>query len=527
MIAVRTLGAATIEIGPADDLEAEINALAPNDELVLQGGTYTKTDRFGIDLVGRSDAPILIRAKDGEHPHIHRPDAGQNLVDIDNAEWVTLRGIEWSGGSAGIRIVRARFLTIESCEVHDTGDVAIRANDTGSVYEGLRIIANHIHDTNDTGEGMYLGCNSNGCQVKDSLIAGNHVHHTNGGTVVQGDGIELKEGSFNNVIRDNVIHDTNYPCILTYSTAGNGGPNVIERNLLWGCGDHGIQSAADAIIRNNIILSAASDGIAMQPHQSGSPANLQVLHNTVIDPDGDAVSLRDRTGTVVIANNALYVNGGSALYVSGGTSTLTVAGNVAQGGLSGHSGGVDTTGAIATDFVDADFSGAVPMDVFPGPGSKLIAAGDAAYVTADDFNGTPRGGIADAGAYRYDAAGNPGWVLAAALKPFDGSPPLPVDGGPSPDSSPSADGGPAPDGAMAGDPIGSTDGATADGTGGDASAVGDDSTTTTTRPGLAAAGCACGSATGLPLAALSLLARRRRRPERGHSGRSTSATVPQ
>lgn len=36
-----------------------------------------------------------------------------------------------------------------------------------------------------------------------------------------------------------------------------GGPNVIERNVMWGCGDHGIQSAADVIIRNNIVLGSA------------------------------------------------------------------------------------------------------------------------------------------------------------------------------------------------------------------------------------------------------------------------------
>ena len=80
---------------------------------------------------------------------------------------------------------------------------------------------------------MYLGCNNNGCRVANSLIEGNYIHHTNGPTVEQGDGIELKEGSYGNIIRDNVIHDTNYPGIITYSTVGNGPPNVIEGNLIW------------------------------------------------------------------------------------------------------------------------------------------------------------------------------------------------------------------------------------------------------------------------------------------------------
>ena len=279
--------AQSVEVGPSDDVEAAINALGPGGELILQGGTYTLTSRFGVTVAGTAAAPIVVRAKDGEVPHLNRPAADQNVIDLDSVEYLVFRGLEVSGGSHGIRMVSARFVTIENCHIHDTGDVALSAN-SGGDYEGLQILRNHIHHTNNTGEGMYLGCNSDGCRVFDSLIEGNYIHHTNGPTVVQGDGIELKEGSYNNVIRDNVIHDTNYPCILTYSTVGNGAPNIIERNVMWGCGDHGMQVAADAVIRNNIVLGAVASGIANQPHQAGTPSNLVIVHNTVLN-DGDAL----------------------------------------------------------------------------------------------------------------------------------------------------------------------------------------------------------------------------------------------
>jgi hypothetical protein len=45
-----------------------------------------------------------------------------------------------------------------------------------------------------------------------------------------------------------------------------------------------------------------------------------------------------------------------------------------------------------------------------------VGGGDATHVTADDFNGTPRDGRADAGAYAYSATGNPGWRIAPAFK---------------------------------------------------------------------------------------------------------------
>lgn len=406
-------GAEVFSGGPSDDIEAMINALQPGDELVLSGGLYTLTERFSFAIAGTEDAPIVIRAQDDETPHLHRPDASQNIIDIDNAEYVTIRGIELSGGSAGIRISGARFLTIEECEVHDTGDVAVRANDAGVTYESLRIRGNHIHHTNNTGEGMYLGCNNGGCEVVSSLIEGNHIHHTNQPSVSQGDGIELKEGSFDNVIRDNVIHDTNYPCILTY--ASNGAANIIERNVMWNCGDHGIQSAADAVIRNNIILSANADGIAMQPHQSGSPSNLVVVHNTILEVDNDAISLRGISGSVVIANNALYTQNGQAFFVTGGTTGLVFEGNAGVGGVSDGSLTM-LFGNMGTDFIDASFSGQPPMDPFPAPGSTLQASGSAAHAVVDDFNGSLREGVADVGAYAFSADGNPGWALDAAFK---------------------------------------------------------------------------------------------------------------
>lgn len=408
--------AAEIEIQPGDDFEAASNALQPGDVLILRGGDYPLTERVGLTLLGTEAMPITIRAADGETPVLSRAGADENIVDIDAAEYVTIAGLEFVGGSAGVRFGPSRFVTFADNEIHGTADVALRAND-GGMYEGFRILRNHIHDTDGTGEGMYLGCNENACQFFGALIEGNYIHHTNQETVEQGDGIEIKEGSHDNIVRDNVIHDTNYPCLITYSTVGNGGPNVLERNVMWNCGDHGIQSAADAVIRNNIILGSAADGIAMQSHQSGAPSNLTIVHNTVLHPSNDAISLRDAVGSVVIANNAIYAQQASAIFVGGGdTSMLTIAGNVGVGGISGFDATLGT-GDLAADFVAGSFAGAPPADLFPATGGALVGAGDPAYAVTEDFNCLARSGEApDVGAYGFDAAGNPGWTIAAAFK---------------------------------------------------------------------------------------------------------------
>lgn len=407
--------AETYEIAAGDDVEAAIAMLQAGDELVLGGGMYVVTELFTVDLVGSEAQPILIRAKDGEVPHIHRPDANQNIVDI-NAQWVTFDGIEWSGGSAGIRISASEHLTISNCEVHSTNDVAVRANDGGVTYEALHITDNEIHDTGNTGEGMYLGCNEDGCRIANSVIERNWVHHTNGPTITQGDGIEIKEGSYGNVVRDNVIHDTNYPCILTYSTVGNGEANIIEGNAMWNCGDHAIQSAADSVIRNNIILSANASGISLQPHQSGAPTNIVVVHNTLVVPGSRAINISGAVGPVTIANNAVYSEAGPAIMVGGELGQIDVVGNVGVGGMMGGRGGY-VDGDLSADFVGAGFHGDVPNDVFPAAGAlQGVAVSD--YAPEVDFNGLPVNDPPDVGAYAYRADGNPGWTLQAGFKEF-------------------------------------------------------------------------------------------------------------
>ena len=393
-------------IAPGDDLRAAVKTLRPGDELVLDGGTYAIDFRFIVTASGTPDKPIVIRAKAGKHPVIAQSNRDEEIIEIRDSRHVVVRGIEFRGGSHGINLVDSDFVTIEDCEIHDTGDAAIAAN-AGGTYEGLKLLRNDIHHTAGSGEGMYLGCNHDECRIANSLVEGNHVHHTNGPAVEQGDGIEVKEGSYGNIIRDNVVHDTNAPGIITYGTVGNGPPNIIERNAIWNVKDNGIQSAADAVIRNNIVLGSP---IALQKHQGASPSNLRVVHNTVITK-GDAIALRDVSGEVVIANNALYSSEGFAVHlVSGKASWVTLAGNVGIGGLSGADSGLAKARGLREDFVEAS------SDLRPKASSSLINAGNRAYLSVDDFDGVARDGVADAGAYRYARTLKPKWIVGPTFK---------------------------------------------------------------------------------------------------------------
>jgi hypothetical protein len=410
--------ATTIEIAPGSDFRAIMQGLHPGDTLILDGGPYTFSGYFELDLAGSSAQPIVIRAQTGQQPVIQYQGVDQNIVNLVAAQFLTLDGIEFSGGSRGLRFIGGHDVTVRNCRVHGTAANAISANDDGQDYARFSFVHNEIDHTGETGEGFYLGCNDNGCQFHDSLVANNYIHDLNGPTITQGDGIEIKKGSYANVVRDNVIHDISYPGITLYAVAGNGAPNIIERNIVWHSGDNAIQVTADAIVRNNIVLGAAGSAFASNPLQNGSAANLVIVDNTFVMPTGNGIKLNAVSGTVLIADNAIYAPNGRAIDANGTLGGITSIANAGVGVLNGVTSGFSVGGVIANDFRAASFSGVPPQNLLP-QGAFLSGGGNAAMQARDDFDGHPHAVPADIGAYRSNAAGTPGWIIVSGFKTLD------------------------------------------------------------------------------------------------------------
>ena len=396
--------AADIEISPGDNFETACESLSPGDTLIVHGGTYSFSGRLSLTQAATEENPIVIRAADGETPVITR-DASQNVINIEGASWITIQGLEITGGGDGIKIADSSYCTILDNTIHDVGGVGINFK-PGTSHHFL-VEHNQIYNTTGTGEGMYIGCNDSACVVHSSRFVYNWVHHTAGD---QGDGIELKQGSWGNTIAHNVVHDTNWPCIIIYGTDGNE-RNVVTGNFLMRCGDSGIQAAAEAVVSNNIVLDSPGNGINSHDHQC-STVNLEVIHNTVVGAS-TCMRLTDWGGRsgMVLANNAVYCPGGTAVRFGSGSDTVTIAGNVVVGSVEGASSGwIDGTG-IAADFTDAS-----ALDVWPTATSALLGAAADAHAAAVDFNGTTRTSPHDAGAYHRTGDTNPGWTPGEGFK---------------------------------------------------------------------------------------------------------------
>ncbi len=368
-----------------DTLANAVSALQPGDQLVIAAGTYSMERMWDIQVSGTAEAPVWIVAEEGAQVILTRPDEKQNVLNIGQASPVhhlCLRGVEITGGSHGLRLGHCNEVWIDQCHIHHTGQVCLSANSANT--NRLFLTRNHLHHGGGHGEGMYLGANQGEFIMSQSVIARNHIHDCRGS---QGDGIEVKQGSWGNLIAENNIHDTQYPCITVYGTAGQP-VNIIERNLCRRSDDSSMQVQGEAIVRNNVLIgSKKGSGFASIDHQ-GQSLNLQVIHNTIINV-GDAFkggSWNAREG-MVLANNVLYSRDKSALNFPQGREGVTITGNVVLGDAPKQGA---TPGRGLEDFVSLSWDGE-KHDATPTAAASLDHA-DAKYLLDTDFTGAKRNG---------------------------------------------------------------------------------------------------------------------------------------
>jgi len=374
-------------------LKSAIQGLQAGERLEIGSGTYVIDSYFSIDLVGTAAQPIWIAARTGATPILTRSNAAQNTVNVGQnggARYLCIQGLEITGGSIALRMHDVRDVQIDACHIHDCQDNALAVNSHDSAR--IAITRNEIHGTGGTGEGMYLGANNSVFVMSASVIALNHVYDCGGS---QGDGIELKQGSYGNLIAENLVHDTNYPCILVYGTDGNA-PNVIERNICYGSNDNVMQIQGEAVVRNNLIMNGAV-GFSSHDHQ-GQSRDLVFVHNTIVN-SGRAANLSSWNGRpgMVFANNVVYSQNGDAIRFSGGSGGVQVAGNLVRGPVVGAGSGY-AAGTGLADFAAVTWN-ASSRDARPAPGGALVGSGDVLWEEPEDLSGTARTGTVEAGCY--------------------------------------------------------------------------------------------------------------------------------
>lgn len=416
--------ATTIELSPGSDVAALTAALQPGDEVLFAPGTYPVPSPIDWTGLGTETSPITLKVK-GEGEAVLELATGWTVAQLHDASWwvvegLTFRTAETNPDSAyGFYVSTTDNVVIRDCEFGPTSStsVVLTGNTTALTFEH-----NHVHDSL-SGSGVYVGCYDGSCWAQDSLIANNWVHGT---TADYTYGIVLANGNQGITLRDNVVYDIKYGGIAVSSTE-YGDPNVVEGNAVWNTTDYGIGVFGSAQVRNNVVFLTGQEGIYSANNDRDTLGTAAITHNTVADTAGFGIYLESWAGreNMVLANNVVSNPTGYGLGAAKGgiddtnyLSTNYVTGLVYRFDL--YAGGTTPyfPGGGGTDFADPE-----AWDFYPAQGSLLIGSADeasAAYVPGTDFNGAPRDGDApDVGAYEWDGAGNPGWVVKEGFKDLD------------------------------------------------------------------------------------------------------------
>ena len=386
---------------PGEDIFAKMNTLQPGDKMVIHAGTYSKTGSYTLQAMGTAAKPIFIEGAAGESAIITRPNCSENNFHIDNSGYLSIRNIKFLGGSIGMRIYNGSNILIEDCEIYNTCAGSITANNVNTSY--LYFMHNHIHNAASY-EGFYLGSHSGSAITHHTVVYNNYIHDMGSPGVYGSEGVEIKTGSYANLVRDNVIVNVASAGILGYGTEG-GEKNVFENNIVINSLDNGIQVQGDAVLRNNIVINSAYMGIFSMDHV-GTAKNLEAINNTLINnPVGVRINNFGNREGMVLANNVIYSPEKTAVMITNGITGGILQGNIAVGTFPAEiAQGVAPGNSISEDFVNPGAMNYYPKTLLFA-GRSQIEGHNVAY----DFLYQQRGATVYAGA--FEKTGESGYAI--------------------------------------------------------------------------------------------------------------------
>jgi hypothetical protein len=364
-------------------LRSVLTTLPAGSRVVIHAGTYSVDSFFVITAQGTASQPVVIEGAPGQKVSITRKDALQNAINVDNSQYLLMRNLDVSGGGTGLKLQTVSNFMLYDSKIHHVTGVGVAANSQNTSQ--LYFVDNEISYTGGHGEGFYLGSNDGVFKTNNSYVVGNYLHHLASDTYAQGDGIEIKDGSYANVVKYNFIEGTKYPGITVYRTGrGVADRNIIEENVVINSIDAGIQVTADAVVRNNLVI-GKSTAFVSKPFTT-NPVNMVVSNNTFL---GGATTIRLTnwlTTDLAFANNAIHSPTGQ-FYSSSGTGKAVATGNINVSNLS-------------TSFTNLKLDGTA-LNARPVTGSVVIGKASSTYLPSGDLNGDARTTKMDTGAVDF------------------------------------------------------------------------------------------------------------------------------
>ncbi|MEV7041361.1 cellulose binding domain-containing protein [Amycolatopsis sp. NPDC051061] len=212
----------TVNVSTAAQLQAALANAAPGQAIKLAAGTYRGsfvTTKAGtaakpITLSGPANAVLINDGPSGDAPDCPAPTAGWDSgygLWLSGAPYWNLTGFTVQESKKGIVVDNSPHTTIDGVNVHHVDEEAIhfRRSSADSVLKNSTITSTGLVQPG-YGEGVYLGSansnwachgNSGGVDRGDRIqVLDNHI-----GPFIAAEPIDVKEGTFNGLIRGNTF----------------------------------------------------------------------------------------------------------------------------------------------------------------------------------------------------------------------------------------------------------------------------------------------------------------------------------
>ncbi|MDJ0376223.1 right-handed parallel beta-helix repeat-containing protein [Cryobacterium sp. PH31-L1] len=202
--------AATVNVATARELMAAVAQAQPGTVIKLAPGTYN--EQINITMNGTASSPIWVCGPRSAVINVGSIQDNHG-IQITNSSNLVVAGMTVTNSLKGISVIRSNHVTVADTLVENVGyeGIHVRAFSTDNT-----VVGNTIRNTGKRdpfyGEGIYIGtsdanwCAQTNCQPDNTdrtLLMANNISLTGAQP------IEVKEGTSNGIIRDNVIDGAN------------------------------------------------------------------------------------------------------------------------------------------------------------------------------------------------------------------------------------------------------------------------------------------------------------------------------
>lgn len=303
-------GARNIKVTTATELTTALADAQPGDVITMADGTY-KTKSSSV-MIGKQNASAAFRlSKSGTAAQpIILQGTRKAMIDGDNdyglhlfnANYIQIKGITVFNAKKGIMLDGSNHNLLDSVEVRNIRDEGVHFRS----FSSDNVIRNsYVHHTgedkrtgaldNGYGEGVYVGsANSNWGTYTDGKMDESNRNQILGNTIsyTAGEGIDIKEGTANGIIRGN-----------SFDNAGIAGTNFADswvdiKGNNW-------------LITENKGVNALLDGYQVHGVYNGWGNNNIFTYNTIDNVKGHGFWLQNNVKGNVISCNNKVTNAGA------------------------------------------------------------------------------------------------------------------------------------------------------------------------------------------------------------------------